>query len=181
MSNRKREEVALYYLYLMSDGRSLPEHKKLFDEICQKLGFSSNDQQKIIAVCKASSKSSSPYEVIEGNRLAEAATDGDYSSELRAHIIWNLVNLGYPDLLVSANKKKVIDHLLSKWEIDPEIYTEMLDIADTVEALRKQMNWAEKTLPPGGQKEAKLKSLGENIERILSDVEITINELAAFE
>ncbi len=212
MASRDSEEAGLYYLYLMSDGKISPPQKKLFDEICQKLGLSSNKQQEIIATCKDSLKSRSAYEVIVGEKLAAAVADGDYSSDnhfscsvvdergadwklrwsmgwdsrgdcdrhvsLCAGIIWNLVKLGYTDPISSDNKKHIIAHLLDKWEIAPEVYQEMLDIADTVEALRKQMNWAEKTLPPGSKRESKLKSLGEKIEKILADAEITINELA---
>ena len=58
-----------------------------------------------------------------------------------ARIIWNLVNLGYADKNYSDNEREIVDFLIARWNINKEIYQEMVDTADTILGLIKQKEW----------------------------------------
>lgn len=177
----KTREAMLYYLYMMSDGAISYSEEKLFDEICKELEL--DEEGKRFAVDKSKEVAKDPkdaFNTILSERLDEQVGHewfGLGSKSTLARVIWNLVNLGYADTCYSDEEKKIVNHLVEKWEIDKGIYQEMVDTADTMLALTKQKEWMISTFPNGRERDEKEKRIDSEIHTMLSDIKLTIEEM----
>lgn len=178
----QKEEAMLYYLYMMSDGEVSYSEEKLFNEICKELNLSEEDKQLAVVRCKEIAKDpKATLDVIMSEKIDEQVGRAwlglkkDTSS--LAKIIWNLVNLGYADTYYSEEEKRIVKHLLEKWEVSPEVYQEMVDTADTILALTKQKEWVISKFPKGRERDEKEKKIDTEINTMLSDIKLTIEEL----
>lgn len=147
----KDYEVALYYLYMLSDEELSLEEKELFQGICSTLdSWQSSDD--IISYCNSLGKGSS-FSKIEGMALAEEisrcyCSNFFESSVYKGHlinIIWNLIELGKIDGKYSIFEKQIVEYLVSQWGISEVIYKELLDCARTVDALENYKQWLVKS------------------------------------
>lgn len=176
-----KEEAMLYYLYMMSDGEVSYSEEKLFDEICKELNLNEEEKKSAIEKCKEIAKDpNDALYTILSEKLDEQVGQGWFGLKDKstlARIIWNLVNLGYADARYSDEEKKIVNHLLGKWEIDKEVYQEMVDTADTMLALTKQKEWIVSTFSKGSERDEKEKRIDTEINTMLSDVKLTIAEM----
>lgn len=177
----QKEEAMLYYLYMASDGDVSYSEEKLFDEICKELKIDEEDKQEAIAECKKLiTDPREAFDVIIREKLDEQVGQGwfglkDESS--LARILWNLINLGYADTYYSYEEKRIVNHFIEKWSIKQEVYQEIVDTAETILALRKQREWVISAFTKGSIREEKEKKIDAEITMMLSDIELTIEEL----
>lgn len=178
----RKEEVMLYYLYMMADGEISYSEEKLFDEICKELNINEDDKQAAISKCNENTdKNGEILDLIMTEKIDEHVSEGmlgkrnDYQL---ARVMWNLVNLGYADTYYSEEEKKIANHLVEKWEVDKEIYQEMVDTADTMLALTRQKEWVISKFPKGKERDEKEKKIDSEINTMLSDMKLSIEELA---
>ena len=160
-------EVALYYLYMLSDEQLSLEEKDIFQGICSTLD-PRHSSEEIISYCNGLGRISS-FAKIKGMELAEnisryyssndfgssSYSSNDFassfyssndfgSSSYRGHlidIIWNLIELGKSDGNYSRFEKEIVEYLVSQWGISEVIYKELLDCARTVDALENYKQW----------------------------------------
>lgn len=97
-------------------------------------------------------------------------------SEL-AQVIWNLVRLGYADSMYSAEEKEIVNYLMDKWSIAPEVYQEFIDTAETLLSLKQYKSWISTAYTKKKIAEEKKKSIENEMQMLLDDVQLTINEL----
>ena len=177
----KKEEAILYYLYMMSDGEVSYSEEKLFNEICKELELDEDDKHFVIDKCREIAKNpKAAFNVIMSERFDEQVGQGwsglkDAST--LARILWNLVNLVYADTYYSQEEKKIVNYLIEKWNIDKEVYQEMVDTSDTMLALIKQKEWVVATFARGSTRDEKEKKIDSEINTMLSDIKLTIEEL----
>ena len=94
LESEKRAEAALYYLYMMSDGKVTYDEEILFDKICKELQVTEEMKRNIISDCKV--KARGEHEIfltVIRDKIDETAGKSwgrlkDKSS--LAKIIWNL-------------------------------------------------------------------------------------------
>ena len=180
---RKKEEAMLYYLYIMSDGNITTDEEKLFDEICNGLDLEESVKNQVIKECvDIYTNEDGVLNLIISKQLDEQLGTGLIGSRRDdaslARITWNLISIGYADNCFSDQEKEIARYLVKKWGIRSDIYTEMIDAADTISALTKQKEWIRKTLPKNKDTISRLTKVNEDINRIYEDIKITINELA---
>ena len=177
----QKEEAMLYYLYMMSDGEVSYSEEKLFVQICKEMNVNEEDKQAVIDRCKEiANDPKTAFDIIKCEKIDDqVGHDGSglKDASTLARIIWNLVNLGYADEYYSEDEKKIVNHLIEKWEIKPEVYQEMVDTADTMLALTKQKEWVVSTFDKGKIRDEKEKKIDSEIEMMLSDIKLTIDEL----
>lgn len=193
-------EAALYYLYMMSDGEVSPGEKKMFNTICKELCINDDDKKEIIDECtklareytdilgaivdkvinengevmwKDNSEGTSIFKVF-GNLFTQGYV-------YKAKVLWNLVNLGYADKVYSEPEQRIVRYLIDKWfddrSVGMEIYQEFLDTADTILALTKQKEWIKQTFSDTNDEKKKEREISNEIKQLLSDVELSIEEL----
>ena len=56
LESEKRAEAALYYLYMMSDGKVTYDEEILFDKICKELQVTEEMKRNIISDCKVKAR-----------------------------------------------------------------------------------------------------------------------------
>lgn len=177
----KKEEAMLYYLYMMSDGEVSYSEEKLFNEICKELELDEDDKHSAIDKCKEIAKNpKAAFDVIMSEKFDEQVGQGWFGlkdASTLARILWNLVNLGYADSCYSQEEKKIVNYLIEKWNVDKEVYQEMVDTSDTMLALTKQKEWVVSTFAKGSIRDEKEKKIDSEINTMLSDIKLTIEEL----
>lgn len=179
--NGCREEMMLYYLYMMSDGGISYNEQNMFNDICKEMRVDEGIKHSVIAECKEIAKhSENTLDIIKSENIDEIVRSGIFglkNASSLATIIWNLVNLGYADTYYSDEEKKIVRYFLKKWNINSEVYQEMVDTADTMLALSKQKDWITSTLPKDNIRNEKEKRIDSEINTLLSDIKLTIKEL----
>lgn len=179
--DKSSEEAVLYYLYMMADGNISYSEEKIFDELCGKLRLSAEAQEEVIKKCKdITSNMTDIFRVIVKEKIDDQA-GGDFfglrTDSSLARIIWNLICLGYADSGYSQEEKKIVEYLVDKWSVKPEVYQEFIDIADTMLALTKQKKWLEDNFSAGAEKDKKEKDIDMEIKRLWDDAKLTIDEI----
>ena len=175
------EEAKLYYLYMMADGEVNGREWTKFDQICKELKIEPETEKEIIKDCKKSEEQSQDLlNVIINEKIDEKAGRGLFGIQnvsSQARIIWNLVDLGYADREYSNEEKRIVNYLVDKWSVDPEILQEFVDIADTILALTRQKSWIYNQFPRGAERDKREKKVDNQIMELLGDVKLTIKEL----
>lgn len=181
ITDGKKEEAMLYYLYMMADGEITENEEKIFKKICRELKVMADNRKKIIKDCNEYVKGeSSVFDVIKKEKIDERAgiawrVRKDDTS--LARMIWNLINLGYADSVYSDEEKEIVNHLVEKWSVEKEVYQEFIDAADTILALNNQKKWIEETFSDDDILDIKEKNIDSEINKIIKDVHLTIEEL----
>ena len=186
----KEDETKLYYLYMMADGKVSQEEKKIFQRICMEFEIKADDRHAIIKeyedlmeyedlVFEAIEK------LVEGLVVKKIEVPGwiggntaSYADAKRgARMIWNLVNIGYADSVYSPAEKKIVNYLVEKLEVKPEVYKEFIDIADTMLALNKQRQWIQMAYMQENVIAKKENQIDQEMKLLADQVELTIQEL----
>lgn len=179
------KEAMLYYLYMMADGEVSNNEKKIFNTICKELNIDSDKKKSVIKRCKELVDGTDDIlNIIIREKIDEEAGQvgvmflhfRDISSSAR--IIWNLINLGYADSAFSDEEKRIVNYLIDKWSVDPEVYQEFADTVDTILALEKQKEWIASTFPEDSARNKRKRNLDITIKQLQDDVKLTIDELA---
>ena len=179
MSLSRENEVKLYYLYMMADGEVSPFEMLNFMRISEKLGV---EEEKRKAIVKET-ESLEGYEdeifkniknIVEKN---ESLSFEKSQAVHNASIIWNLVNIGYADSVYSSAEKRIVSYLVERWKVEPDIYQEFVDTADTLLALTEQKIWTSNAYRDENKKAEKEKMIDEEKELLVSNIELTLQEL----
>ena len=197
----KEDEAKLYYLYMMADGKVSKEEKKIFQRICMGFEIKADDRHAIIKeyedlmeyedlVFEAIEKLGEGLVVVKEIEIEiPAVLGGNMSSTINpqwkayvdvkrsARMIWNLVNIGYADSVYSPAEKKIVNYLVEKLEVKPEVYKEFIDIADTMLALNKQRQWIQMTYTQENVIAKKENQIDQEMKLLADQVELTIQEL----
>lgn len=181
----KENEAALYYLYMMSDGKITHNEEIMFDRICDELELPEEYKQSAITRCKEiTSDGSEIFEVIKRERIDEKTGNifdlgwTFYSNESsQARVIWNLIDLGYADRFYSDEEKQIVNYFIQKWDIKEDVVAEMLDTAETMLALIKQKEWVYATFKEDQECDERIKKIDSEIDRMYADIKLTIKEL----
>lgn len=181
-------QAKLYYLFMMADGEVSAEEKKLFTTICKQLDISAEKKESIIKECENIKKSSevTVLDVIKNNTKCAYKTMDDYLPISRwgntrrrdkATVFWNLINLGYKDGSYSEEEQKIVDFLRMFVEFDKNIILEMAEIAETMVALSKNMEWIGDTIQDESYKKELLKKSKKELKYLQESVNVLISEI----
>lgn len=193
--SNNNKEAMLYYLFMMADGEVSNNEKKIFNTICKELEIDNDVKKEVIKKSKELVDDTSDIlSIIIDEKIDErlvgyggavglellmavaVATLSDVSNRIR--MVWNLVNLGYSDSFFSDEEKKIVNYLVDKWSVNPEVYQELVDTADTILALEKQKEWIISTFPEGSTRNKRKRNVDKTIKQLLDDVKLTIEEAA---
>lgn len=178
---KAENEAILYYLFMMSDGEVSSSEEWIFGEICRELKIEQSNKDKIIDECKKlETESTKIYDCIIREKIDEKVQQdwlGTKDPSSLARIIWNLVNLGYADKNYSDNEREIVDFLIARWNINKEIYQEMVDTADTILDLIKQKKWICSTIQNNYERNFKSERIDVEIEKMISDIKLSCEEL----
>ena len=169
--------------------------KKIFNTICKELNIDNDVKKEVIKKSKELVDDTSDIlSIIIEEKIDErlvgyggavglgllmavaAAILPDVSNRIR--IVWNLVNIGYSDSVFSDEEKKIVNYLVDKWSVNPEVYQELVDTADTILALEKQKEWIVATFPEGSVRNKKKRNINTIIKQLQDDIKLTIDEFA---
>lgn len=177
------KELKIYYLYLHADGELSPKEKEMLNNIIEYEGMSGERGREFRAFCGQmvlEPLAEKPETVISAIDLvlggSEFAGDFDTDKSLQADVIWTLINLGYADKEYSAAEKKVVDHLIERWEMDPILVDELNDTAETMLALTRQKDWLQTTSKPYEQIKSAIEEIDQNMDDLFSNMAVTISE-----
>lgn len=178
-----KEEVMLYFLYMMSDGEITYSEEKLFDQICSEMYLEPNAKKEAIEEClKLAKRPEDAFDIIISEKLDESVCESRFrrqNTEVSlSRIIWNLINLGYADTVFSQSEQTIINYLMKRWKIKEELYQEMISTADTMLSLTQHKDWIKKTYHNGTDRDAYEKRIDQEIQELFSDIKLSIAELA---
>ncbi len=175
-------EAALYYLYMMADGRISYSEEQMFRTLCLELRIDERSRNEVIDYCLQIREHTLDMLFVIMGVVIPASDDnrfvlprGTFSDYAR--MIWNLVNLGYADADYSEAEKEIVRYLMDKWKVPKVLYQEMIATADTMAALTKQRGWVLDTYAEGLERDEKLKRIDEAIDKLHRNIKISIQEL----
>ncbi len=179
-----QKEPILYYLYMASDGSISYKEEKIFDVICEDLEIDSEEKKEIVAICKeALVEEDNVFSLVKSLIPSQKSEDIGYqvffnalSSINKERVIWNLINLGYADSLYSEHEKEICDYLVKEWDFPFEIYSEFIDIADTMHILEEHKKWTLSTFPESLERDKKEREIDNDMKTLQTDVKIAIKE-----
>lgn len=163
------------------DGNIAPEEDERFKTILKELNATESEKDQIIKVLETinlSPYSDNSFEVCI--KISEIVNN--YYSILNKNkreqyfTVWTLINLGYADKEYTAPEKRVVDFLIEKWKIEPDITAEMFDTAETMLALTKEKEWVKKTNMSFDHISDVVKKIDEDIKRMFNNMATTIAE-----
>lgn len=94
----------------------------------------------------------------------------------QAHTIWTLINLGYADNMLTSSERRVINYLISVWEVDKTLSGALYDTAETMVALQMKKDWILSTDKAEDEKNILCSDIDTEIKKMFADVELTIAE-----
>lgn len=181
MTENENAEAKLYYLYMRSDGNVTYNEEKIFNTICIGLHINNVEKKTVIKDCEKLLKNQPHvFSVLLQENIdaqVERSLYGKKDQQTLSRIIWNLINLGYSNLDYSVEEKQIVNYLVAKWSVNPEVYRELADIAETMLALMKQKEWIQRTFT-GNIRIKKEQKIDIALRQLQESVELTIKELA---
>lgn len=185
----KLQQLKICFLFMHADGESSPSETKYLNDILTKSNLSEESLQEFQAFCgqmMLKMSTGNPKTVIsEINELLGEKRSWwlpfmfnsiDGSKGMQAQTIWTLINLGYADNEYSEPEKQVVNHLIERWEMNPNLVAEFNDTADTILALTLQKQWAQNTSKPYTDINNIIQELDRNIASMFANVETSISE-----
>lgn len=180
--NEEQEfQLEIYYCFMLCDGQLSDDEVEELSYICERKGISEEDMKKQISYIENRHRYIEEDGSIDPERLLNAVKNLLSSSDIynpvtQLRILWGLSSLAYADKTMSESEKSFILLVSKEWEIDDSVVSEFADIASTICMLNSRLSWVESSDMPDGKKsrcEDKIKS---NIDKMISDVELTIWE-----
>lgn len=111
----------------------------------------------------------------KGTYLLSYWTSNLYGED-RLFTILTMISLGYADTEYSENEKRIVKHLVEKWEIDRAIVSVMIDTAETMLALEAKKTWAKSSTMSYNEVNRIIADADADIKRLYHTVEVTISE-----
>ena len=117
----KKIQFKIYALFLLADGQWRREEQDFLNTICKEMELDESAKREIITYCRGLGITEGDHsdEVIQ--EIDKALSGGfisgfSYDSCLQVETVWTLINLGYADQEYSESEKRVVQHLIEKWE-----------------------------------------------------------------
>lgn len=200
MSELKAEliQLKIMYLFMNTDGVCDELEIEQFSQICEGFGISTQDRKNTISFAEQfdfkedCDNSALTIEII-GTMLGfiqnptiqsvkDHVSDALYApmvnenKVLKAQTIWTLINLGYADIAFTEPEKKVIEYLVSIWNIDRVFMETCIDTAETILSLINKKKWINSTDKSNGEKAIYIADIDATIKKMYHDIEISISE-----
>ncbi len=176
----KLKQLKICFLFMCADGEISPAETSYIDDIISKEDLSESDIEEFQDFCKEMKPKvpfSKPKKAIDKiDKVLEEYTPDRMDETMKAQTIWTLINLGYADGEYCKAEKKVVKHLVKRWEIDPVLVAEFNDTAETILALTKQKEWIQTTSRPYEEIDGMIQEINRNIASMFENVEISISE-----
>ncbi len=187
MYSDKKIKLAIFYLFMLTDGQCTKEELEKFDAICESMNIDGDEKNEVVRFCnriifKASSDNSDrviqELETILQNESVyfDKVWALNRKKVEQAHVVWTLVNLGYADTVYSDSEKKVVSFLTNFWGIDPATVMEMVDTAETILMLVNQKHEAKTSSKPYDVISGKIHEIESNIAQMYADMAVLISE-----
>ena len=180
----KRIQFKIYALFLLADGQWRREEQDFLNTICKEMELDEAVKREIITYCRGLgiTKGDHSDEVIQ--EIDKALSGGfmsgfSYDSCLQVETVWTLINLGYADQEYSESEKRVVQHLIEKWEIKTEIVSELTDTAETILLLTKHADWLKTIGLPYDETKKRLEIVEQQIQLMFENIQATISEADA--
>lgn len=176
------DELKIYYLFTLIDGKSTEEENVKFRQLCYATEFGDYDHEKIIKECEEmleNCKSVDEYTILD--KISEVVNWSDgftgvftnncrFSKKDRQRIIWNLISLAYTDNEFSEIERKAIDLWAEKFKIPDEVYQEMFDTAQTMLDLTNLKEQLKSTSKPYNEINKQVKKVDQRIKELYESV-----------
>lgn len=180
----KRLQFKIYALFLMADGQWRRGEQDCLNTICKEMELDESVKREIITYCRGLgiTKGDNSDEVIQeiDKALSGAFMSGfSYDSCLQVETVWTMINLGYAEQEYSESEKRVVRHLIEKWEIKPEIVLELADTAETILLLTKHADWLKTIGLPYDETKKRLETVEQQIKLMFDNIQATISEAEA--
>lgn len=184
-SSNKETQLQFYSLFLLSDGKWTLEEEKYLDDICKKMKIGDDTKKKIITYCQSLQLNEDDNSERVIHEMDQALSgmfffpEIKYSKKKQIEVIWTMLNLGYADREYSIPEKKVVQHLIKKWEVKPVIVSELIDTADTILLLTRQKEWLKTTGLPYDEIGERINVVERKIQLMFDNIKVTIAEAEA--
>ncbi|PSM51651.1 hypothetical protein CBLAS_1582 [Campylobacter blaseri] len=94
----------------------------------------------------------------------------------KTNFLWVLINLAYSDDDFSESEKEVLELIVKEFNIDQEIFEELMEYAETLNATIKQIKFFNDSELPYKEIAPKIKELEETKEEIIKSLQNTLDE-----
>lgn len=194
------EQIEIYYLFMLADGYCDKTELKILDDILAKADLDQPSMDEFLSLC---GKMQLQYQNHHCNadiviqEIDELLENGvhrksaysmfgypfgrssviERDKKIQAQVIWTLINLGYADKEYSDSEKKVVAHLVQRWDMDPALIAELNDTADALLALTMQKEWVENSAKPYREVHEIVEEVERNIASLSAAVEVAISEV----
>jgi len=198
VSIAEKLQMQIIYLFMNADGICNESETARFDIICKEMKATKEDIDDILNQAKkikfADNSDNSELVIREiGILLGKTKEVGEYEWDIdytksvyahllnknkvrQAHTVWTLINLGYADSVLAPSERKVIDYLVSVWEMNELLSSTLFDIAETILALQMKKEWVLSTNKSDDEKDKMCADIDEEMKKMYDDVELTISE-----
>ena len=150
-----RNAVKTIYFMMAADGKIFEEEEAKFNEIGRELdpGFET-EKTDIIQECQDQMRKVTVlhdyYAVLEDGvdaAISANVTDKDLAIAPKV-LVWDLLTLAYSDNQQDEQERKLLNHIVSKFNIDPAILLEMESSLLTLMDLENEAKWIKTTDRP---------------------------------
>ena len=181
-------QFKIYALFLLADGQWRDEEQNFLNTISKEMELDESVQREVMREVTTYCQG---VEITKGDhsdgiiREIDKMLTGGFASRfkddprLQVEIVWTLINLGYADQEYSEAEKRVVRHLIEKWEIKPEIALEFTDTAETILLLTKHENWSKSVGLPYDETKKRLETVEQQIQLMFDNIQATISEADA--
>lgn len=185
MTGKQKRQLTMFYLFANADGKCSEEEENRLGSIAESFDTTPEElreiKDEVSSVCNGGSDI--PAKVIAAldsyenkwTYLLSYWTSNLYGED-RLFTIWTMISLGYADTEYSENEKRIVKHLVEKWEIDSAIVSVMIDTAETMLALEAKKTWAKSSTMSYNEVNKIIADADADIKRLYHTVEVTISE-----
>lgn len=168
-------------LFLLADGQWKQEEIDFLNIIANELEIGNSSKQDIMSYCRELKITKGDYsskiiKEIDCELNNQIISSFEYNPHLQTKTIWTLINLGYADQEYSESEKKVIQHLIKKWKVNPIIISELTDTAETILMLTKKAEWLKTIGLSYDDTTKQLKRVEQQIQLMFENIDATISE-----
>ena len=182
---RKKVQFKMYALFLLADGQWRQEEENLLNTISKEMSLDTDIKKETITYCQSLGITTGDHSDMVIQEIDRALSVGGpfftlhHNTCVQAETIWTLINLGYADQDYSAAEKKVVQHLVDKWEIKQEMISEFVDTAETILLLTKQIEWLKSVGLSYEETKRRLETVEQQIQLMFDNIQATISEADA--
>lgn len=186
---KQRTQLKIYAMFMLADGECSAEEQEKLNTIYKEMDIREDIQEEVKECCKGLSikQGDNSKLIIQeidnllGGSLLGLSFFGGLNRDINAQVetVWTLINLGYADTDFSEPERKVVDHLVKKWELKDVLVDELMDTADTILMLTKQKEWIRETAVSYSEREKRIQEVDQKIQRMFDNIKVTISEADA--